>query len=264
MSDEDVDRRHPVHQHERHQLIVERARSESRVEVAGLADELDVTPETIRRDLTVLERHGLVRRVHGGAIAVEKLAFEPTTQMRAEQRTAEKSAIAQRARELVPESGVVLLDAGTSTLALAHLLPTGGELTVVTSSLSIAQALSSREDVALYLLGGRVRVRTLAAVGAWAVDALRDVHVDVAFIGTNGLTIDEGLTTPDPSEAAVKRAMIGVAQRVVVVADHSKVGVAHFCRFGRLGDIDTFITDDGLDPETAAEISAHGPEVVRA
>lgn len=253
-----------MHQHERHQLIVERSRSQSRVEVAVLAAELDVTPETIRRDLTVLERHGLVRRVHGGAIAIEKLAFEPTTQMRSEQRTAEKSAIAQRARELVPVDGSILLDAGTSTLALAHLLPTGGELTVVTNSLSIAQVVSTREDVALYLLGGRVRAKTLASVGSWSVDALRDIHVDVAFIGTNGLTLDEGLTTPDPSEASVKRAMVTVAQRVVVLADHSKIGVAHFSRFGRLSDVDTIVTDSGLDPETAAELVAHGPEVVRA
>lgn len=253
-----------MHQHERHQFIVERARARSRVEVTALADELDVTPETIRRDLTVLERHGLLRRVHGGAIAVEKLAFEPTTAMRAEHHPAEKSAIAQAARDLLPTHGSILLDAGTSTLALAHLIPTGGELTVVTSSVAIAHALSTREDLALHVLGGRVRSKTLATVGSWAVDALRDIHVDVAFIGTNGLTLDEGLTTPDPSEAAIKRAMIAVAQRVVVLADHTKVGAAHFSRFGRLSDIDTFVTDAGLDPETAHEISSHGPEVVRA
>lgn len=253
-----------MHQHERHLRIVEKARSSTRVEVTSLAEELNVTPETIRRDLTILERHGHLRRVHGGAIAVERLGFEPTTAMRAERNTTQKLAIAAAAISMVPQGGTIILDAGTTTLALAERLPAGGELTVVTNSLPIATALDNRDDLRLYLLGGRVRTRTHAAVGDWAISGLRGIHADVTFLGTNGLSVREGLTTPDQSEALTKAAMVATAQRVVVLADHSKVGVAHFARFAQLSDVDTIVTDDGLDAETVADLTAHGPEVVLA
>ena len=138
------------------------------------------------------------------------------------------------------------------------------ELTIVTNSLAIASLVAPHPNLSLYLLGGRVRGRTLAAVGSWVTDSLKDVFVDVAFIGTNGLSAERGLTTPDQSEAAAKRAMIKAARRSVVLTDHTKIGVDHFSRFADLEDIAAVITDDGLDPETAAEIEALGPEVVLA
>ena len=158
----------------------------------------------------------------------------------------------------------MLLDAGTTTLRLAELLPRDHELTIVTNSLGIASLVAQHPNLSLYLLGGRIRGRTLAAVGSWVTDALQDVFVDVAFIGTNGLSVEHGLTTPDQSEATAKRAMVKAARRSVVLTDHTKIGVDHFSRFADLSDIAAVITDDGLDPETAAEIEAFGPEVVLA
>jgi len=158
----------------------------------------------------------------------------------------------------------VLLDAGTTTLRLAEQLPRDRELTIVTNSLEIAASVATHPNFSLYLLGGRVRGRTLAAVGSWVIDALQDVFVDVAFLGTNGLSVERGLTTPDQSEAAAKRAMINAARRSVVLTDHTKIGVDHFSRFADLSDIAAVITDNGLDPETASEIEALGPEVVLA
>lgn len=253
-----------MHQHERHTFIVDLARRAARVEVSDLATTLDVTPETIRRDLSVLERHGLVRRVHGGAIAIEHYGFEPTLESRTEHHRDEKRRIAAAAVELVPEHGVILLDAGTTTGAIAELLPHGRELTVVTDSVTIAAALARRTDLELHMLGGRIRHRTLAAVGNWAVSALQSIHIDVAFIGTNGISVSCGFTTPEESEAATKHAMIEASARPIAVFDHSKVGTNHFHRFGDLASFDTIVTDSGLDPETAAELASHGPEVVRA
>lgn len=253
-----------MHQHERHTFIVDLARRSSRVEVSGLAEALDVTPETIRRDLTVLERHGLVRRVHGGAIAIERFGFEPTIESRSLHHQAEKQRIAEVAATLVPEHGSILLDAGTTTAAVAEMLPHGRELTVVTDSITVAGILARRTDIDLHLLGGRVRPRTLAAVGPWAVDALAGVHIDVAFIGTNGISVSRGLTTPDESEALTKRAMIAATARVVLVCDRSKIGTNHFHRFCDLGAVDTIVTDAGLDEETVAELASHGPEVLLA
>ena len=253
-----------LHQHERHTFIVDLARRTSRVEVADLAERLDVTPETIRRDLTVLERHGLVRRIHGGAVAIERFGFEPTLESRSRRHQVEKQRIAELATTLVPEHGSVLLDAGTTTAALAEVLPRGRELTVVTDSITIAGILARRTDIDLHLLGGRVRPRTLAAVGPWAVEALAGVHIDVAFIGTNGISVTRGLTTPEESEALTKKAMIAATARVVVLCDHSKIGTDHFHRFCDLDAVDTIVTDAGLDEETVAELASHGPEVLLA
>jgi DeoR family transcriptional regulator, fructose operon transcriptional repressor len=249
---------------ERQQLILDRARADGRVEVNTLAEALDVTPETVRRDLTILQRHGVLRRVHGGAIPVERLGFEPGIETRSERFVEEKERIAKAAVDHLPDEGTVLLDAGTTTLRLAERLPRDRDLTIVTNSLTIAALVAQHSNLTLYLLGGRVRGRTLAAVGSWVTSALQDVFVDVAFIGTNGLSAEHGLTTPDQSEAAAKRAMIKAARRSVILTDHAKIGVDHFSRFAELSEIAAVITDSGLDPETAAEIEAMGPEVVLA
>lgn len=249
---------------ERQQAIVERARMEGRVDVAQLAADLAVTAETIRRDLSLLERHGLLRRVHGGAIPVERLGFEPGLALRDSVLAAEKERIAKAALDELPEEGAILLDAGTTTARLADALPLDRRLTVVTNAVPIATSLATRRQITVLLVGGRVRGRTMAAVGDWAERALRDVFVDVAFIGTNGISVERGLTTPDIAEAATKRAMMAAARRTVVVADHTKVGNDQFARFARLDDVDVLVTDNGLDGDTAAQLAAHGPRVVRA
>ncbi|ALG11426.1 DeoR/GlpR family DNA-binding transcription regulator [Kibdelosporangium phytohabitans] len=249
---------------ERQQVILERARAKGRVDVAALAEEFDVTTETIRRDLTVLERHGVLRRVHGGAIPVERLGFEPALSVRETVMTDEKSRIAKAALAELPEAGTILLDAGTTTARLADALPVDRELTVVTHSVNIALSLITRPNVTVMLVGGRLRSRTLASVDAWALQALRDTFVEVVFIATNGVSVDRGLTTPDPAEAMVKKAAIASGRRCVLLADHTKVGNDHFSRFADLGDIDTFITDTDVDDAVAEEIAAAGPRVVQA
>lgn len=249
---------------ERHQQILARARAEGRVDVTALADQLDVTPETIRRDLTALERHGLVRRVHGGAIPVERLGFEPGIADREGVLAGEKERIAKAALDELPDGGAVILDAGTTTVRLAELLPSDRELTVVTHALPVATVLAPRSGITLHLVGGTVRGRTLAAVGSWAVRALADIHADVAFVGTNGLSVEHGLTTPDLAEAAVKRALVASARRTVVLADHTKLGRVDFAHVVPLADVDTLVTDTGAEPELVDEIEAAGTRVVRA
>lgn len=249
---------------ERHQQILTRARTEGRVEVTTLARELDVTPETVRRDLSALERHGLVRRVHGGAIPVERLGFEPGLADREGLLAGEKERIAKAALDELPDGGAIILDAGTTTVRLAELLPQDRELTVVTHALPVAIILATRPGITMHLVGGTVRGRTLAAVGSWALRDLAEIHADVAFLGMNGITVEHGLTTPNLAEAAVKRALIQSARRVVVLADHTKIGRADFAYVDRLATVDALITDSGIEPELAEEIEAAGPMVVRA
>jgi DeoR family fructose operon transcriptional repressor len=247
---------------ERQQHILTQARGDGRVEVAALATSLDVTQETIRRDLDRLERQGLLRRVHGGAIPTGRLDFEPGLGQRDATAAAEKAAIARAAAALLPRRGTILIDAGTTTARLAALLPDDADLTVVTNALPIATSLAARSGIVVQLVGGRVRGRTLAAVDAWAVDTLNRLNVDVAVIGTNGFSVERGLTTPDASEAGVKTAMVAAGRRVIALADSSKYGTDHLARFAELRDVDVLVTDVGLAPQHVTAIGQQGPDVV--
>lgn len=249
---------------ERQQEIVRLARTDGRVDVMTLADTFRVTAETVRRDLTVLERAGVLRRVHGGAIPIERVGFERAVATRDTVLTGEKERIAKAALAEVPENGAIILDAGTTTARLAHLVPTDRELTVIVNSPVLASILGVNDNLTVLLLGGRVRGKTLATVDDWALRPLADINVDVAFMGTNGCTVERGLTTPDHAEAVVKKAMIASARRTVLLCDHTKIGVNHMARFAHLDDIDVVITDDGLDSELAADFDAAGVRLVEA
>lgn len=249
---------------ERQQLIAEKARQVGRVEVAGLAADLQVTPETIRRDLTLLEEHGLVHRVHGGAIPVERWGFDPQLAARETVRVAEKERIANAAVAELPEEGAILIESGTTSGRFAELLPTDRRLTVITDSLSIAVSLASRPNLTVLTPGGQVRATTHGGVGAWAVQRWREVFADVAFLGTDGISLHRGLTTPDHSSSEIKKLMLHGARRRVLLADHTKVGPISLHRYGELADLDVLITDTGLEADIATEIEAFGPKVVRA
>jgi DeoR family transcriptional regulator, fructose operon transcriptional repressor len=253
-----------VYAEERRQEIADRARRDGRVEVATLALELGVTTETVRRDLTELEQAGILRRVHGGAIPLDRLRIERGVSDRATSMATEKDRIAKAALAQIPDGSTIVLDAGTTTQALAVVLPEGRDLTVVTNSLAAAMELADRAGTQVHLLGGRVRGRTLATVDDWAIRTLRELRPDVVVLGTNGCSLAGGLTTPDPAEAAVKRAMAEAGRRVVLLADHTKLGEDHFVRFADVADLDVLITDTGADQATCDELAATGCEVVRA
>jgi DeoR family transcriptional regulator, fructose operon transcriptional repressor len=249
---------------ERQQRIMVEARRAGRVEVASMADSLGVAAETVRRDLTALEQRGSLRRVHGGAIPVERLELEPTLATRSSRLTDVKRRIAARVLDELPTGGTVLLDSGSTTLAVVQLLPPDLDLTVVTNSVAAASALSSHPGVTLYLLGGRVRGTTGAAVGEWATAALDGLVVDLAVLGTNGFSAARGLTTPDQAESLVKAAMVRSARRVLVATDSSKAGDDHLHRFATLAEVDLLVTDTDLADDVATELRAGGPVVVTA
>ncbi|MFF4407470.1 DeoR/GlpR family DNA-binding transcription regulator [Streptomyces sp. NPDC001262] len=250
---------------ERQQEILRLARESGRVDVLSLADVFQVTAETVRRDLKALDRAGLVRRVHGGAIPAGRLDFEPDLAERDAVAADEKQRIARAAlAELPGDRGSVILDAGTTCARLAAEFPPEAELTVVTHGLPVAARLADCPGLTLHLVGGRIRHRTRAAVDDWALRAYREINADVLFLATNGFSLEGGLTTPDLAEAAVKRAMVAAARRVVLLADSAKAGQQHFARFGELSDVDLLITDTGLSPDDALAIERAGTEVVRA
>lgn len=251
---------------ERQQAIAARVADRGRLAVTALAEEFGVTTETVRRDLAVLERAGTLRRVHGGAVPAGALTLvEPGLGERYRSRGEQKRAIAAAALALLPGTGgSVVLDGGTTTAALAEVLPTDRRLLAVTSSVPIAARLSVTAGVTLQVLGGRVRGLTQCAVGETTVRALAELRVDVAFLGTNGISPGHGFTTPDDAEASVKRAMVAAGQRVVVLADSSKLGREHLLRYAAIEDVDVLVTDGGADPGLVAELEKAGVEVVLA
>lgn len=249
---------------ERQQAIVERARTDGRVDVTELAATLEVTTETIRRDLSVLERHGVLRRVHGGAIPVDKLGFESGEHPGDTVMAAERDRIAKAALDEVPGTGAMLLDSGSTTARLAELLPGESRLTIVTNAAGLVGTLAAHPRTTVLLLGGRVHGPGMATVDDWTLRDLADTNVDVAFIDTDGISPARGLTTTDTRQAAVKRAMLHAARRVVALADHSKVGNDQLARFGGLDQIDSVVTDSGLGTEPARQLAESVPSVVRS
>jgi DeoR family fructose operon transcriptional repressor len=255
-----------VYAEERQQAIAARVARERRLAVSDAAEAFGVTTETVRRDLAVLERQGLVRRVHGGAVPVDALTtLERAVDERDEEAAAEKERIAKAALDLLPGTrGSVILDAGTTTARLAAQLPADTRLTVVTNSAPIASRLGRLPHLDLQLLGGRVRSASQAAVGPSTLSALSELRVDVSFLGANGLSLAHGLSTPDVDEAAVKSAMVAAGRRVVVLADSRKIGAESLVRFGSLTDLDTVVTDAGISDSDARALEALDIDVVIA
>ena len=259
---------------ERHQKIAELVSTRGRVGVNELAELFSITPETVRRDLAALEGMRQLRRVHGGAVGVDRLTrSESSLTERQGQHLDEKQRIATAALAIIlhaPSPASILLDSGTTTGALAGRLAgwspdnAGEELLVITNSLPMAASLSTNTHLLLDILGGRVRGLTSAVVGARATEQLGALRPDIAFIGTNGLHADFGLSTPDPVEAATKTAMVRAARQVVVLADASKLGTETLVRFATFNEIDTLITTAEPEPGLAAALAAAGVEVVIA
>ncbi len=252
---------------ERHEALVAHARRTGRISVAQAAEDFAVTPETIRRDLAHLDARGLLRRVHGGAVPTESLRLvELGVAERAGSRTAEKARIARAALSQLPSGpgSSVVIDAGTTTAGVASLLPADPELTVITGSLPLAAIAAGRCAGPVQLVGGRVRPLTQTTVGAEAVAGLAALRVDVAFIGTNGFTVAHGCSTPDAEEAAVKRAMVATARRVVVLADSTKFGVEFLRSFATTNEIDVIITDTGVAAPEQQRLTNLGIEVICA
>ena len=251
---------------ERHQAIAQLVAQQGRATVSEVAASYGVTTETVRRDLAQLERAGLLRRVHGGAVSTAvRTVVEPGLSDRDSASTHQKDRIAVAALALLPHNGgSLLLDAGTTTARLAQLLPADRRLSIVTHAVPIAARLAGAPGITLHVVGGQVRGTTQAAVGTDAVRAFSDLRADVAFVGTNALTATHGLSTPNAEEAAVKRALVAAGRTVVVLADSSKLGREALVRFATIDQVDVLITDDGISEGDVHALEAAGVEVVTA
>lgn len=238
----------------RQSVILTEIRRHGSVRVGELSSRFGVSDMTIRRDLSELARQGLVEKVHGGALLSGPAGtVEPGFEAKAEWEPEAKEDIARAAAALVRPGTAVALSAGTTTHALARHLLRISRLTVVTNSVRVADVFEDarRRDRggATVVLTGGVRTPSDALVGPMAELALRDLHVDLLFLGCHGIDPEAGLTTPNIAESETNRALIGCAGRVVVLADHSKWGVVALSGFAGVRDVDVLITDGGMPSE---------------
>ncbi|SDZ16930.1 DeoR/GlpR family DNA-binding transcription regulator [Herbiconiux ginsengi] len=254
---------------ERHAAILAAARAHAgEVGVQELSESLGVTAETVRRDLGALERRGLLRRRHGGAVLLPRAPFEPTLQQRGLAESDERRAVARAVVAELPDEGVLLLDSGSMTLEIATLLasdiPTPRSIVVVTNSLPVAALLGPHPTMTVLALPGAVRPVTQGVVGPWTEQRLAELHADVAVLGANGVVAGEGAFTTLPEEAAVKRRMLAAASRRILAVTATKFGSRSLCRFAGLDRFDLVVTDSRLDPATADAVAADGPGLVLA
>lgn len=251
---------------QRQALILDRVRIAGGVRVTALATEFGVSDMTIRRDLESLAERGLLAKVHGGATtAGPGSTHEPGFEAKSIRQRAEKAAIAGRAARLVMPGMAVALSAGTTTAELARRLAGVPELTVVTNSIPVAEILhrAGRSDQTVVLTGG-VRTPSDALVGPVAVAAIRSLHLDMVFLGVHGMTERAGFTTPNLVEAETNRALVAAAERLVVLADHTKWGTVGISSMAGLAEAEAVVSDPGLPEAARTALAGQGTELVIA
>jgi DeoR family transcriptional regulator of aga operon len=234
------------------------------VHVADLAARFRVSEATLRRDLSLLEDQRLLTRTHGGAVA-QDVAYELPVRYRHGQSRDAKRAIARQAvRRLPPGPHVIGLTGGTTTSEVAKVIADRADLTIVTNALNIAMDLVLRPRMKLVVVGGVSRPQSYELVGPWAEQVLSSINIGTAFVGVDGIDVVGGITTHDENEARTDRAMLVRAQRVVVVADGSKLGRITLARIADVTEVHEVITDASADPAHLAAIREAGVEVTVA
>ena len=229
--------------------------------VNELSETLGVSAATVRRDLVDMEQSGQLVRVHGGAVCADSRMDEPVFDDKAEIAAPQKLAIAEAALHVIKPNDSIFLDGGSTVLALARLLSDMRDLTVVTNSLHVAFAFANSGPHTI-VVGGELRRLSQTFVGALTQPMLEDLHVDTAFLGTIGLTPEQGLTTTDPREAFTKNLVLSHASHNVLLADSSKLGKVSFTKFGNTRDLQMLVTDSGATTSDLQMYRDSGIEVI--
>lgn len=247
---------------ERQQTILRLLREHGRVMSAQLAIELQVSEDSIRRDLRELAAQGLCRKVHGGALPATPTF--PALAERHEKDHERKRALGRIAAAQVLPGELVFLDAGSTNTAIATCLPEHQGIRVVTNAPDIALALMSRPGIEVTLIGGRMDPRIGATVGAQALDAIRALRVDVCFVGTCAADAEAGIWAVDGEEATLKRALIAASSRCVVVATNDKLGAQASHRIGDVDQIDLLVVEADAPAGQVAAFERRGVSLQHA
>lgn len=250
---------------ERRKIILEKIRTEKAVSVQELARLLDTTVVTIRRDLDLLDKQGLVIRSHGGAIInEEKVGYEFRFDTRKDYSQDIKAKIGKKAAGYVTAGDCIGIDVGTTAYEMSRYLKNIKGLNVVTASLPVVNELLACEEVNIICTGGEVSRRDKSLIGHNAVRTLKEYILDKAFIGVAGISFDCGFTLFNMNDALVKRVLVERAQEVIILADATKIGVARHAFFCGLETADKLITDQRITQEDKSLLESHGIEVIIA
>lgn len=250
--------------HMRRSKILEQLQTKGGVRLSELSEALAVSEMTIRRDLDLLEKEGLIERVHGGAVLAQRGAEEPGFDRKSLREQSEKSSIAYYAAQLVKPGSAIALSAGTTTWALARRIARIEDVTIVTNSMKVWHELQhdGRRAATVILTGGEFRTPSDALVGPTADAAIRSLYFDTLFLGVHGIDPLAGLTTPNISEAETNRTFISRCRKLVVVADHTKWRTTALCTMAPLSDVDVLVTDDKLSPDAQQQLESRVKELV--
>lgn len=259
----DGEERRDVIPAERQHLILAQLAKKGILSIAELTELLEVSHMTVRRDLQQLEKAGRVMTVSGGVRLPERLALEPSHVVKSGIRPDEKARIGRTAAALVPEDAVIYLDAGTTTLEIAHDLAGRRDLTIVTNDFVVAAFLTGNSDCRLYHTGGQVERENQSCVGEGAAEGIRRFNFDLAFVSASSWTIG-GISTPAESKVVVKRAIVQSAARSMLVCDSSKYGIVAPINAVPLDAFAAVITDRGLPDSVAQAVRAEGVDVILA
>lgn len=240
----------------RRKFILDMVNRQSFVTVNELCESLNMSPATIRNDLRQMHMEGLLERTHGGAISPAKTIYEPDTSQKEVKNVRQKEAIARRAVSYIHPGDVIALDSGTTTFLLAKMLVDIEKLTVVTYDLQIAAWLESNTNVSLFMAGGMMRRNFRCTGGQTTIDTLSKLHVDKAFIASNGVSVKLGLSTPNIDMGSIKSVLVGFADQALLLCDSSKINHNSFVSFSPLNRIHDLITDSGADPVFVEEVRA--------
>jgi DeoR/GlpR family transcriptional regulator of sugar metabolism len=254
----------------RHALILERLRAQPMVEVNALAEDLGVTAVTIRSDLDALDRKQLLRRIRGGAMAVRPARFEPPADLPGQSLDAEKARIGAMAARMIRSGETIILDAGSTAMAVALALPVDlRDVLVVTSSLDIAITLHPHVGISILVTGGKLketgRNRTARSlISPFGTLLLDQINADCAFVCCTGIDARRGFTNASLEEIEIKRAMIRASRRVVMLGDASKIGHVAGARIADAAEVTTLVTNAGAQPADVAALEATGLQVLLA
>jgi len=251
-------------QAERHLIITSLIRANKIVSVEELSKRFGVSLNTVRRDLDALEEQGILRRTQGGAILQEFGHFAQPFHVRKTEYSKEKEAIGLAAAKLVAENDTIIIDAGTTTQQVARNLGGLQCLTVLTNSLEVANDLLPNANLTVILSGGVLRQPSRSTVGMPAEQFFSQFHVDKAFIGVGGISVETGLTNPNIHETPVKRKMIEAAREVIVVADHHKFEQVSLSPIAPISVVHKIVTDAQTSEATIKKFTALGIEVIVA
>lgn len=248
----------------RRELIIDQLCREGSVRVEQLSARFSVSSVTIRSDLRQLEKSGCAVRAYGGAMLNKQFAFDRPLQDKGRINRDVKYAIACAAAELVNDGDAIILDSGSTTSQMAQQLVGKKDLVVMTNALNIAFELANNEQVDLMVVGGSVRRKSWSLYGPAAEQHMRQFRFDKLFLGVDGFDLLSGITTPDPGEAQLNRAMCDVAREVIAVADASKFGRTSFCMIREIGQIQRLVTDSRIPENYLHALNHLGVDVIIA